>query len=246
MDIRQYLDSTYLKTAQQAGLSEFDNTAVVAACVAEAIDERFKLAMIRPEHVAMARDMVNNAKSSVLIGTVIDFPKGESSITDKLSEAAQAVADGADELDFVCNYQAFKNGDADLLREEIYAATKFGLEHMKTVKWIIEVAALTEIEIAKISALIKGVVVSQFEGHYNEVFVKSSTGFFKTENGQPNGATIPAITIMLDNASPLPVKAAGGVRTFDEAVEMINLGVKRIGTSAAKIIADGGVSKNGY
>src|SRR6476660_3482177 len=246
MDIRQYLDSTYLKTAEQAGLSEADNSDVVKACIAEAIAEGFKLVMIRPEHVATARNMIDKAKSGVLVGTVIDFPKGDSPLADKLFEAGQAIADGADELDFVCNYNAFKNGDADLLREEIYAATKLCLAHMKTVKWIIEVAALNEIEIAKISALIKGVVIPHFEGHYNEVFVKSSTGFYQTESGQPNGATIQTITIMRNNAAPLPVKAAGGVRTFEDAVQMINLGVKRIGTSAAKTIADGGASQTGY
>jgi deoxyribose-phosphate aldolase len=53
--------------------------------------------------------------------------------------------------------------------------------------------------------------------------VKSSTGFYKTENKLPNGATIPSIILMLENATPLLVKAAGGVRTYEEAVEMINL-----------------------
>ena len=62
----------------------------------------------------------------------------------------------------------------------------------------------------------------------------------------PNGATIPAITMMLENAAPLPVKAAGGIRTYDEAVAMIELGVKRIGTSGAKMIINGQKSNNEY
>ena len=70
--------------------------------------------------------------------------------------------------------------------------------------------------------------------------------FYKTENNLPNGATIPAITMMLENASPLPVKAAGGVRTYEEAVAMVQLGVKRIGTSGAKMIANGQKSNNEY
>ena len=91
------------------------------------------------------------------------------------------------------------------------------------------------------------VVIANFkEDCYPNVFVKSSTGFYKTENGLPNGATIPSIILMIENASPLPVKAAGGVRTYDDVVEMIQLGVKRIGTSAAKTIADGQVSKENY
>jgi deoxyribose-phosphate aldolase len=62
----------------------------------------------------------------------------------------------------------------------------------------------------------------------------------------PNGATKETIILMLENASPLPVKAAGGVRTRDEAIEMIRLGVKRIGTSAAKSIANDGLSQSDY
>jgi deoxyribose-phosphate aldolase len=246
MDIRQYLDSTYLKTAEQAGLSADDNRKVVAGFVTEAIDHKFKLIMIRPDMVSMAREMVDKANSSVLVGTVIDFPDGTSALQAKLDEARQAIEAGADELDYVCNYQAFIAGDEDVVREEILEGTRLGLDHLKVVKWIIEVAALSDEQIARISALIKAVVVENFEGHYNEVFVKSSTGFFKAPEGMPNGATVKSVTIMLDNASPLPVKAAGGVRTLEEAQEMIGLGVKRIGTSSAKAIAGGGTSTSGY
>ncbi|MNR41169.1 Deoxyribose-phosphate aldolase [compost metagenome] len=62
----------------------------------------------------------------------------------------------------------------------------------------------------------------------------------------PNGANVPVIIIMLENASPLPVKAAGGVRSYEDAIEMIRLGVKRIGTSAAKAIANGENTPNQY
>jgi deoxyribose-phosphate aldolase len=65
-------------------------------------------------------------------------------------------------------------------------------------------------------------VISNFEEKdFASVFVKSSTGFYTTENNVPNGATIPSIMLMLENATPLPVKAD---RTYDEAVEMIKLG----------------------
>ena len=62
----------------------------------------------------------------------------------------------------------------------------------------------------------------------------------------PNGATVATIKLMLENSNPLPVKAAGGVRTYEEAVEMIKLGVKRIGTSSAKAIAYGEQAQGGY
>ena len=246
MDIRHYLDSTYLKTAHQAGIPEAENRRVALALVREAIDEGFKLAMIRPEYVEEAKTMVREANSTLAIGTVIDFPDGTSELETKLVEAQKAIDAGADELDFVCNYRAFLAGDEELVRREILEGTSLGLEHLKVVKWIIEVAAMDLGQVARFSSLIKSVVVSNFDGHYNEVFVKSSTGFYQTENGAPNGATEETIIAMLENASPLPVKAAGGVRTFEEAVRMINLGVKRIGTSAAKAIADGGASTNAY
>lgn len=247
MNIKQYLDSTYLKTADQAGLTDVENKKIAKQFIQEAIDEQFKLIMIRPEMVPLAKEMITKAKSKVNIGTVIDFPKGQSPVDEKLKEAHQAILDGADDLDFVCNYEAFKEGDAALVREEIIACTKLGLEHHKVVKWIIEVAALDDQQIVQLSALIKNTVMSNFkEDFYSSVFVKSSTGFYKTENNLPNGATIPTVVMMLENACPLPIKAAGGVRTYEEAVEMIKLGVKRIGTSSAKAIANGEASNNDY
>lgn len=247
MNIKQYLDSTYLKTASQAGLSESQNILVVKKFIQEAIDESFKLIMIRPEMVPMAKKMITDADSNLEIGTVIDFPEGKSGVEAKLNEAVQVIRDGADDLDFVCNYEAFKEGNVDLVKEEILKCTQLGLENNKVVKWIIEVAALNEKQIVQLSALVKNVVVSNFkESDYASVFVKSSTGFYKTENNLPNGATVSSIILMLENASPLPVKAAGGVRTYQDALEMVRLGVKRIGTSGAKAIADGKTAQSGY
>lgn len=247
MNIKQYLDSTYLKTPEQAGLSETENATIVQQFIQEAIDEDFKLIMIRPNMVKKARKMIDEQKSKVLVGTVISFPEGTNSLEEKLDEAQQAVNGGADELDYVCNYNAFKNGDINLVKKEIIEGTKLAFQNHKVAKWIIEVAALTDAQIIQLCALIKNVVIANFkEDCYPNVFVKSSTGFYKTENGLPNGATIPSIIMMIENASPLPVKAAGGVRTYDDVVEMIQIGVKRIGTSAAKTIADGQVSSGNY
>lgn len=247
MNIKQYLDSTYLKTPSQAGLSDAENEIIVKEFIQEAIDENFKLIMIRPNMVTLAKKMITEANSPVDIGTVIDFPEGKAGLVAKLAEATQAIQDGADDLDFVCNYEAFKAGNVDLVKEEILKCTQLGLANNKVVKWIIEVAALTDEQIIKLSALIKNIVITNFkEENYSSVFVKSSTGFFKTENNLPNGATVPTIIIMLENSNPLPVKAAGGVRTYEEAVEMISLGVKRIGTSGAKAISNGQKTEGGY
>ncbi|MEO0047011.1 MAG: deoxyribose-phosphate aldolase, partial [Bacteroidota bacterium] len=247
MNLKQYLDSTYLKTSAQAGLSETENDTIVQGFIQEAIEEGFKLIMIRPDKVKMAKAMIGKAKSKLLIGTVISFPEGTNSLEEKLAEAQQAIEDGVDEIDFVCNYEAFKKGETEVVKTEVLLGTKLAFEHHKVAKWIIEVAALTDAQIIQISALIKNVVMANFkEDCYPNVFVKSSTGFYKTENNLPNGATFPAIIMMLENASPLPVKAAGGVRTYKEAEEMIRLGVKRIGTSGAKTMAHGETASGNY
>ena len=247
MNIKHYLDSTYLKTAPQANLSEKENTEVVANCIQEAIDNDFKLIMIRPDKVALAKKMIQEAGSKVTIGTVIDFPFGNGTIEEKLAEAKQAIQDGADDLDFVVDYEAFKRGEISVVKEQVIQVTKLGLAHNKIVKWIIEVAALDNHQIVQLSTLIKNAVIANFtEKEYDKVFVKSSTGFYKTPEGIPNGATVATIKLMLENSFPLPVKAAGGVRTYEEAIEMVQLGVKRIGTSAAKAIATGETSNSDY
>jgi deoxyribose-phosphate aldolase len=247
MDIKHYLDSTYLKTQEQSGLSELEHTKMVTSFIQEAIDHHFKLIMVRPDQVKLAKGLIVKSRSKVTIGTVISFPKGINSLEEKLAEAMEAIENGADDLDFVCNYQAFIDGDFQTIKTEILQGTQLGLQHNKIVKWIIEVAALTEKQIIQICSLIKKIVVSNFkEELYHHVFVKSSTGFYSTENNLPNGATIPALIMMLENASPLSVKAAGGVKTHDEAVQMIKLGVKRIGTSSALAIVSGQESDSNY
>ena len=247
MNVKNYLDSTYLKTPEQAGISENEDIKIVDGFVQEAIEEGFKLVMIRPNRVKFAKQKITAANSKVSVGTVIGFPEGTCSLEDKLKEAQQAINDGVDDLDFVCNYEAFKNGNVNLVKNEILEGTNLGLSHHKIVKWIIEVAALNGEQIIQLSALIKNVIIANFkEECYSSVFVKSSTGFYITKNDLPNGATITSVKMMLENASPLPIKAAGGVRTYEEAIEMIQLGVKRIGTSSAKAIANGQVANGDY
>lgn len=247
MNINSYLDSTYLKTAAQANISEKATALLVKKCVEEAIAEQFKLVMIRPDQVQSAKQLLIQHKSKVLLGTVIGFPEGTATIDEKIAEAEQAIIDGVDELDFVVNFEAFKSGDIALVKNEILTGTKYALQHHKVIKWIIEIAALNGAQIIQLTALIKNIVVSNFkERELDQVFVKSSTGFYKTADGMPNGATFPAIIAMLENAFPLQVKAAGGISNQEDAVELIKLGVKRIGTSSAKAISEGIETSGGY
>ena len=186
MNIKQYLDSTYLKTAEQSLISEKENVEIVKAAINEAVSERFKLIMIRPEYVTLAKELVSKLQSNLLVGTVIDFSKGINSTEYKCSEALKAIDDGVDELDFVIDYEAFKRNEVDYVRKQVVDCTKIGLDNNKTVKWIIEIAALNNHEIVQLTALIKNCVISNFnESQYEKVFVKSSTGFDQLSSTTP-------------------------------------------------------------
>jgi len=247
MKLNTYLDATFLKTPQDSGFTIEETQQQVVKLVQEAVEHDFKLVMIRSEFVSLAKQMILNANSKVLVGTVIDFPLGNGGLEIKLNEAQNAINLGADDLDFVVDYEAYKKGEIESVSNEILLCTELGLKNNKVVKWIIEVAALTESQIEQLTTLIKEIVVSNFkEIDFEKVFVKSSTGFYITQDNKPNGATIPTIKLMLKNAFPLLVKAAGGVRTQNEAIEMINLGVKRIGTSSQLAIIKGSDSNTKY
>ena len=247
MSIKTYLDSTYLKTPEQAGISNSETLDKVRALAVEAMENNIFAVMIRPDYVRSVRELLDENKSDVVLGTVIGFHEGTYDLNEKLREAQKAIADGADELDFVVNFEAFKKGEVEKVAEEVETCTTVALREWRVVKWIIETAALTDEEIVAITQLIRDIVLNKIgEENASNVFVKSSTGFFQTPNGEPNGANEHVIQLMLANAGPLPVKASGGVRNIEEAEKMVQLGVKRIGTSSALAIANGEQTSGGY
>lgn len=247
MKLADYLDSTYLKTSKQSGLSDSETLEKVHQLTEEAIENDFFAVMIRPDYVRSVRMLIDQKQAKVKLGTVIDFPEGHGTVGQKINEAQRAIGDGADELDFVIDYTAFKKGNEEKVREEIELCTRLGLKEGKIVKWIIETAALTDEEIISITKLINEVVSEKLTAFDAEnVFVKSSTGFFETPDRAPNGANEHVIKLMLENSGKLPVKASGGVKSKSDAEFMIALGVKRIGTSSALQIISGEKSEGNY
>lgn len=247
MGLGDYLDSTYLKTPKQSGLSDSETLNTVHQLAKEAMENDIYAVMVRPDYVRSLRMLLDENQSKVKLGTVISFPEGRNTIDEKISEAQRAIADGADDLDFVVDYVAFKNGNLEKVRDEIEFCSRLGLKAGKVVKWIIETAALTDEEIVGLTKMIREIAESKLaEFDLSQIFVKSSTGFFETPNGEPNGANEHVIKLMLDNAGALSVKASGGVRTKEEAEKMIELGVKRIGTSSAFQIISGGNANGTY
>lgn len=247
MNIAQYLDSTYLKTPSQSGISYDETLATVKELAQVAIENGIFAVMIRPDYVAEIKKYIQDRNSDVVLGTVIGFHEGTYSLETKLKEAKKAIEDGADELDFVINYSEYLKGNLEYVKEEFLKCTRLCLENHKVAKWIIEIAALTNEQIADLTKNISNWAEENFsENDLSKIFVKSSTGFYETKDLKPNGATFEGIKIMLDNAGKLPVKAAGGVRTPEDAEKMINLGVKRIGTSSALALINNESSSEAY
>jgi deoxyribose-phosphate aldolase len=177
---------------------------------------------VRPADVRRAAAIL--AGTDVAVGTVIGFPHGSHRTDTKVFEARQALADGATELDMVIQIGALKSGrDAEVLAD-IAAVVDVAHAAGAIVKVIFENAYLTDEE--KVRAC-----------HLSEAagadFVKTSTGF------GPGGATHEDLALMRRSVSPhIQVKAAGGVRTLDALLDVMALGVTRVGATATKAIID--------
>ena len=246
-NIGDYIDSTYLKTSEQAGISDDETSRIISKTIQDAMDHNMKLVMIRPEFVSLADQMIKEYDSDLLVGTVIGFPSGDGWMGDKLDEAMDAIQNGVDELDYVVNYKAFQKGDLDRIKKEVCEGTLIGVDEGLVVKWIIESAALTNDEIADLTSLIRDVVIECVgEQKASNVFVKTSTGFYKPEDGGPGGATVGDVSIMSINAGPLKVKASGGIYSREDLEKMVDAGASRIGTSAGLEIIRGEKAETDY
>jgi deoxyribose-phosphate aldolase len=162
--------------------------------------------------------------SDVKVGTTIGFPHGNHHTSIKVTEARQALADGATELDMVIQIGALKSGrDADV-QADIAAVVEVAHAAGAIVKVIFENAYLTDDEKVRACRLTDAAGAD---------FVKTSTGF------APSGATHDDLRLMRANTSArVAVKAAGGVRTLDALLEVMALGTTRIGATATKTIID--------
>ncbi|PSP67608.1 deoxyribose-phosphate aldolase [Halobacteriales archaeon QS_1_69_70] len=152
------------------------------------------------------------------VATVIDFPHGQGSVASKRTEAENAVADGADELDLVVNVGRLKDGDDEAVRAGIAAVVE---AVAVPVKVIIETALLTDEE--KRSACEAAVAA-------DADMVKTSTGF------ADGGARVDDVELMSEY---LPVKASGGVGSAADALAMFDAGAERIGASSGVAIVKG-------
>ena len=173
---------------------------------------------IPPCHVAGAKRYVG---SKMKICTVIGFPNGYMTSAAKAFEAADAISNGADEIDMVINLSMVKDGCWKSVEEDIAAVRKATEGYL--LKVIIETCLLTEEEKLRLCE-----IVSASGADY----IKTSTGFSKA------GATFEDVRLMRENCpASVKVKAAGGISSLEDAREFMRLGAERLGTSRIVKIA---------
>ena len=231
MKIEEYLDSTYLKLPEEAGVSIEETEAKINEIIEEGIASNFACVMIRPNFVSKAVEKIQNSKSKLKVGTVIDFPLGNDSTENKVIEAKEAISNGAYDIDFVCDYNSFKRGSFVKFDADIIEGTKICVENKKITKWIIETGALSKDEIRNISKRITKLIQSHFPAFVKNIYIKTSTGYY---GGY--GATLKDVKVIKSVSGNLKIKASGGVSNLKDTLAMIEAGADRIGTSKARDI----------
>ena len=211
----KYIDHTALKP--ETSPSQIDQLC------AEAIQHGFAAICVNPSYVRQASRLL--AGSAVKVATVAGFPLGATLPQVKAYETEQALLDGAEEVDMVINVGALKAGDDVLVQQDIQMVAQAAHRREAICKVIIEAALLTDEEKVRACRLAKAAGAD---------YVKTSTGF------GPGGATAHDVALMRQTVGPeMGVKAAGGVRTLQDAKEMIAAGATRIGASAGvKIVQE--------
>ncbi|OIJ12607.1 deoxyribose-phosphate aldolase [Anaerobacillus alkalilacustris] len=218
--VLKILDYTLLKpTASKEDIKTFCE---------ETIEHGFKTVFVHPYYVSFANERLKD--HGVKVGVPIGFSLGGATTKVKVAETLDAINNGATEIDMLINLGALKSKEFDVVKYDIEEVVK--ASNGLTTKVIIETALLTEEE--KITAC-KIIVEAGAD------FVKTATGF----NG--GGATIEDVKLLRSVVGEnLGVKAAGGVRNFQDAVNMIEAGATRIGTSGAIAIISGKKSEETY
>ncbi len=175
----------------------------------------------RPCDIPLAARLLSS--TDVRVGSTVGFPHGANTTTTKVTEAAQAMDSGAVELDMVLNIGQLLSGNIDYVRSDIAAVVE-AAQGRAIVKVILENAYLTEDQTVSASR-----TVAIAGGH----FVKTSTGF------GPEGAKVSDLILMRASVpSTVQLKAAGGIRSLDAMLEVLDVGVTRVGATATKQILD--------
>lgn len=208
--ISAYIDHTLLKP-------EATRRDVIRLC-REAVENNFYSVCINPSYVKTAANELQG--TGVKVCAVIGFPLGATTSAVKAFETAEAVDNGAEEIDMVIHCGALKNEEKQYILDDISAVVRSAKG--RTVKVIIETGLLSDQE---------KVLACQLAKEAGANFVKTSTGY------GPGGATVADLQLIRETVgSSLGIKASGGVRTAEDVKKMIEAGATRIGTSAGLTI----------
>ncbi len=195
----------------------------IAQLCFEARKYNFASVCVNPTYVKLCSELLEGTE--VLVCTVVGFPLGATPTEVKVFETQQAIREGATEVDMVINVGALKSRDYELVERDIASIANACHAGNAILKVIIEAALLTDEEKVAACQLAK---VAQAD------FVKTSTGF------GPGGATPEDVALMRNVVGPtIGVKAAGGIRSYEDAQKMIAAGASRIGASASVKIIKG-------
>jgi deoxyribose-phosphate aldolase len=206
--IAQYIDHTLLKP-------DATQDQIAQLCY-EARKHGFAAVCVNPAYVKLCAQLLQG--SPVHVCTVVGFPLGATPPEVKAYEAQQAIDDGATEVDMVINVGALKSKDYALVERDIATVARTCHAGGTVLKVIIEAALLTDEE---------KVIACQLAKAAGADYVKTSTGF------GPGGATVRDVELMRYSVGPeLGVKAAGGIKSYEDAQAMVAAGATRIGASA--------------
>jgi len=220
-DLAPYIDHTLLKP--EATAEQIDTLCEEAAA------HHFASVCVNTSWAARCARKLRG--TGVKVAVVVGFPLGAMSGRSKGFEARHAIEEGAREIDMVINIGALKSGDLKTVEEDIKQVLRVCGRNV-ALKVIIETALLTDEE--KVTAC----TIAKEAG---ADFVKTSTGFSTA------GATVHDVALMRKVVGPkLGVKAAGGIRTFEDAVAMIEAGATRLGTSSGVALVTGSSSGSSY
>lgn len=220
-DLAKYIDHTLLKPESSAEQ--------VDQLCDEAAEYHFHSVCVNSSMVERCARRLGG--TGVKVCAVVGFPLGAMDSRTKSFEARNAVANGAEEIDMVLNVGALKAGNLKTVREDMLAVRRACRKGI-ILKVILETCLLTDEE---------KVLGCQIAKDIGADFVKTSTGFSK------GGATVADVALMRRVVGPaMGVKAAGGIRSFEDAVQMIRAGATRLGTSSGVMLVTGGKPAGTY
>ena len=220
-ELAGYIDHTLLKP--EAVESQFEQLCN------EAVKYKFKSVCVNSSWVPYVAKKLRG--TGVIVCSVIGFPLGGMDTRSKAFEARSAIASGATELDMVINVGALKSGNLKLVEEDI-RAIKRACRSTTLLKVILETGLLTEAE---------KILACEIAKKADADFVKTSTGF------AGSGATLADVALMRRIVgSKMGVKASGGIKTYDQAIALINAGANRLGCGASVAVITGAEAQGNY